>query len=101
MKYQIIELYGVEHSWIHHLSVNESNEVCLENPHFFDRKQSVKRTWEELFKKDEKLHQILRMYADMFEAYHELDEFAQQHHVEIINRTKGSFIDAFKRHTKG
>jgi hypothetical protein len=97
MKYRIIELYGVEHSWPKYLSVNESNEVCLENPHFFDTGEAEIKTWKELFGKDEKLYQVLRMYADMFEAYLELEEFAEQNSVEVLNCTKGSFIDAFKR----
>ena len=97
MKYQIIELYGVEHSWTKYLSVNDSNEVCLENQHFFDKKDAEIKTWRELFDKDEKLYQILLMYADMFEAYLELEEFAEQNFVEVVNCTKGSLIDAFKR----
>jgi hypothetical protein len=97
MKYQIIELYGVEHSWIRNLSVNESNEVCLENAHFYDRKQAQVKTWKELFGKDEKLYRVLLMYADMFEAYLELEELARQNFTEVLNCTKGSFIDAFKR----
>jgi hypothetical protein len=97
MKYQVIELYGVEHSWTKYLSVNEANEVCLENPHFFDKKKAEVKTWRELFDKDEKLYQILLMYADMFEAYLELGAFAELYAVEVLNCTKGSFIDAFKR----
>ncbi|MGV8134516.1 MAG: hypothetical protein AB2L20_04825 [Mangrovibacterium sp.] len=97
MKYQIIELYGTEHSWVKYLSVNEYNEVCLENPHFFDKNDAQVKTWRELFGEEEKLYRILQMYADMFEAYLELEEFAEQSFVEVLNCTKGSFIDAFKR----
>ncbi len=99
MKYPVIELYGVEHSWTKYLSVNESNEVCLENPHFFDNREPEVKTWKELFGKDEKLYQILQTYAEMFEAYHELEEFAKRSFVEVVNCTKGSFIDAFGRKT--
>ncbi|MGD9557705.1 MAG: hypothetical protein AB7V25_11850, partial [Mangrovibacterium sp.] len=93
------ELYGVEHSWTKYLSVNDSNEVCLENPHFFDNREPEVKTWKELVGKDEKLDQILQTYAEMFEAYHELEEFAKRSFVEVVNCTKGSFIDAFGRKT--
>lgn len=97
MRYSTIELYGVEHSWTKFLSVNGSNEVCLENPHFFDKKEARPKTWKELFHEDKRLYEVLRTYAEMFEAYLELEEFSKQMQVEVLNCTRGSFIDAFKR----
>lgn len=92
MQYPTIELYGVEHSWTRNLSVNEDNEVCLENPHFYDGKGQKVQTqmgWN--------LHVTLNKYARMFESYWELNALAEKRKVRIINKTKDSFIDAFPK----
>lgn len=90
--YPEIELYGVEHSWTRNLSVNEDNEVCLDNPHFYDGKGIKVQTrmgWN--------LHVTLNKYARMFESYWELKALAGKRKVRIINKTKDSFIDAFPK----
>lgn len=95
--YKKIELYGVEHSWTKFLFVNNKNEVCLDNPHFFDKERSKPKTWKEIQHENAYLHEILRMYAYMFESYIELEKMARTESVELLNCTKDSFIDAFKR----
>lgn len=97
LRYKSIKLYGVEHSWTKLLSINENNEVCLENPHFFDKGSISKKTWYQLFNQKFKLYEVLEMYASMFKSYIELNEFAKKEKVQIINMTKDSFIDAFRR----
>lgn len=94
--YKTIELYGVEHSWTKYLSVNDNNEVCLENPHFFDTRRDIK-TWKEIQGVSTSLCDVLKGYASMFESYIELEILAKNRNVNIINCTKGSFIDAFRR----
>lgn len=97
LKYKQIYLYGVEHSWLKNLFVNNKNEVCLDNPHFFDTTKSSPKTWKEIQGQDILLHEALIAYAKMFEAYHELERFAKSRGTKIVNCTKDSFIDAFKR----
>ncbi len=97
MNYNRVELYGVEHSWLKNLIVNENNEVCLLNPHFYDKSESKLKTWKEIQGHDIKLHQAIRLYALMFESYHELQSYAQKKGSTIINCTKDSYIDAFQR----
>lgn len=97
LKYKVIELYGVEHSWTKDLRVNENNEVCLENPHFFDKDKTELKTWKQIQGVDAKLHEALRLYAFMFESYHNLKDFAEVNNVKIINCSPNSFIDAFER----
>lgn len=96
-KYKLIELYGVEHSWTKHLFVNKNNEVCLENPHFFDIEKAKVQTWKEIQNEEVRIYDVLRKYARMFESYFELKKIADLEGVKIINYTKGSFIDAFDR----
>lgn len=97
LKYKVIELYGVEHSWTRDLRVNDKNEVCLENPHFFDKGKVQLKTWNQIQGVDAKLHEALKLYAVMFESYHQLKDYAQYTGTQIINCTANSFIDAFER----
>jgi hypothetical protein len=97
LKYQNIELYGVEHSWTKHLSVNADNKVCLKNPHFYDKNNAKVQTWTDIQHEDAHLCDVLRMYANMFESYLDLAAFAKIQNANILNCTKDSFIDAFER----
>lgn len=97
MGYKHIDLYGVEHSYLTNLCVNENNQVCLKFPRFYeDESEAILQPW---YKNDEpyKMHEILRDVANMFESYHQLSIYAIEKNVQIINHTKESFIDAFKR----
>ncbi len=97
LKYNTIELYGVEHSWLESLSVDKNNNILLENKHFYDKKE-VKR---EEFKKwngdKYKLHEVLYDFGRMFESYWEISDYIRNKNIEIINKSPNSFIDAFKK----
>lgn len=97
LKYDTIELYGVEHSWLESLSVDKNNNIVLENKHFYDKKE-VKR---EEFKKwngdKYKLHEVLYDFGRMFESYWEIRDYIRDKNIEIINKSPNSFIDAFKK----
>lgn len=99
MGYKEIELHGVEHSWTKYLTVNENNEVCLYNPHFFD-KQSVRvKTFREIHHATDgwRMHEVLRAYAQMFESYWTIENYSNTIDAKIVNKTKDSFIDAFTK----
>lgn len=95
-RYNLVKLYGVEHSWTKYLFVDDENDVCLLNPHFYNESE-VPKKWKEIQNEDAKLHEVLRMYAYMFEAYWNLKEYANNAGVHILNCTKASFIDAFDK----
>lgn len=100
MKYARVELYGVEHTWTRYLSVGEDNLVYLENPHFFDKEKVEARPLKDIQLTDEyPFYLILENYSRMFKSYWEIKKYLEDTRipVEIINRTKGSYIDAFKR----
>lgn len=94
--YKTINLYGVDHSWTQQLAVNEQNQVCLRDVHFYDTEQQNMKVW---YKIDHpyKMHEILRDLAYMFESYHQLRLYADYRSVKIFNCTNESFIDAFER----
>lgn len=95
--YKKLELYGVNHSWTTQLLVNEKNEVCLKDEHFYDKKEAKITPWYKVSGSIYKMHEILRDLAQMFDSYWVLKDYAESEGVTIINKTKGSFIDAFER----
>lgn len=101
MRFSRIELYGVEHSWTKFLSVGKDNLVYLENPHFFDKDRKVEaRPMKDIQLVDEyPLYIALVNYAQMFKSYWEIKKYLIHSNlpIDIINKTKGSFIDAFRR----
>lgn len=96
--YQKVELYGVDHSWTRDMVINDQNEVCSIDSHYYDTKQVVLRP-AALKSNGEKptFHESLRSLALAFESYHKLRKYADYRGVEILTMTQGSFIDAFER----
>lgn len=95
--YKEIELYGVGHSWTTQLAVNEQNQVCLSDVHYYDLNAPMK-PWMTVEGNPYRMHTVLRDLAQMFESYWELRFFADSlNNVKIYNMTKASFIDAFDR----
>lgn len=93
-----IYLYGVEHSWTSQLVVNDKNQVCLKDVHFYDNENIKSIPWKKLNNEIYKMHEILRTLSYTFIGYHDLQRYAHYlGDVKIINKTKNSFIDAFPK----
>ena len=79
--------------------VNNDNVVCLKNQHFYN----METEYTPFYISDPngpvfKMHEALNAFSKMFYGYICLQEYADYiGDVKIINRTKGSFIDAFNR----
>lgn len=97
MGYKEILLYGVDHSWTETIRVNEKNEVCQVNSHFYDDKKVDLKPFKKCSGEQYLMHEALRDFAQMFESYHYIRKYADQVGCKIINCTKNSFIDAFER----
>lgn len=96
--YTRINLLGVGHSWLSAMAVNENNEVCLKDMHYYNKEAKLK-PWYTVNGEPYKMHEILRDLAQMFDSYHQLRSFADSlGDVRIVNYTKDSFIDAFERY---
>ncbi|MBR5824709.1 MAG: DUF115 domain-containing protein [Paludibacteraceae bacterium] len=97
MGYKEIRLYGVDHSWTKTLCVTDKNQVCAKDTHFYDTNEVKLEPYMKGIGKYYKLHELLRDFATMFESYQYLRTYADNMGCKIINKTKGSFIDAFER----
>lgn len=98
MHYSLIELYGVEHNWTKFLFVGDDNYVYLEDAHFYDS-QKINATPYMYMGEHITMYQALNWYSLMFKSYLEIVEYVKACNipVRIINKAKGSFIDAFER----
>ncbi len=96
--FKTIWLYGVEHSWMTQLIVDDNNRVCMKDTHYYD---SSEVKYIPLLKpngEQERIWEQLRYQAAAFASYGKLQGYAEYlGGVNIINKTKGSFIDAFPR----
>ena len=98
MGYSKIFLYGADHSWTSQMIVNQSNQVCLSDHHFYDILPSALNPWLKADGSPYKMHEILDDLRRAFYSYHELNSYALYiGAVTIINMTKMSFIDAFEK----
>lgn len=94
-----INILGAEHSWTQNLFVNEKNEVCITDSHFYD-KENIKMTpWRNLSGDVYKMGEILIDLARMFDGYYKLRDYANYCNVKVYNCSEYSFIDAFERKT--
>lgn len=95
--YKKIELYGADHSWTKVLTVSDDNKVCQIDSHFYDNEQVTLLPCYKCDGENYQFHELLFNYANMFKQYRVLRKFADQKGCQILNMTKNSFIDAFKR----
>ncbi len=96
------ELYllGADHTWHEQLHVNEKNEVCLKDFHFYeDEKQTNYRIfYKDLTQTDSfKMHELFHTFGKMFYGYHVIQKYAETRNCKIYNASEVSFIDAFER----
>ena len=98
MGYQKIELYGVDHSWLSTLVINDDNEICVRDVHYYDQKVAVLKPSPRKSNGEKRmLYEALTSQAICFETYCKLRKYADYRGVEVLNMTKGSYIDAFER----
>jgi len=101
--YQRIELYGVEHDWLKNLYVGDDNLVYLLNKHFYDKKEVLPKPQKDIQKRREyPLGDNLMDYAMMFKSYWQIKKYVERKGLKnkIVNKTRGSYIDAFERDFK-
>lgn len=91
-----IALVGADHSWSKTLWVDEQNRVITVQPHFYKDNEKEHERVADLYKEIH-IHQIYQSFAIAFRSYFSVADYANSRGVEIVNATKGSFIDAFPR----
>lgn len=95
--YSNINLYGYDQDWIHNVVVNDNNQVCLVDTHFYHEKGEF-RPWKKNEVETFRMYEILKTQADLFESYWFIKEYVDYlGDVKIVNKSPVSLIDAFER----
>ncbi|MBO7194546.1 MAG: hypothetical protein J6V27_00705 [Alistipes sp.] len=98
--YKTIELYGVDHTLLDGLMVDERNRLCRIQSHYYD---STPAEAQPIFynatnpPRPYTMYEYLAETAELFRGHEVLRGFAAEQGVRIINRTAGSMIDAYER----
>jgi len=94
--YSKIMLYGVDHSFFDNLCVNEMNQLCTKDVHFYDGDASMKPILDG--NKDVmKISNLMSFYAALFKSHDYLSFYAKYSKTEVINCTLGSLIDSYPK----
>lgn len=94
---KVINLFGVDHSWLPLIHVDKNNNALLKQEHFYDEKTAKAVPMNYLGQRKRMLHEILEKFYFTFRSYVEIEEYAKNKKVNIYNCSENSFIDAFQR----
>jgi hypothetical protein len=97
--YKNILLYGVEHSFFN-ISVNEKNYIITKAEHFYKSDNSTEGTSLIDNGVEMKMSTFLEILHRLFKSHDLLANYAYSLKVNIINCTKNSFINSYKRISK-
>jgi hypothetical protein len=96
--YSKIFLYGVDHTFFDGLLVNEKNQLCYKDTHFYDKSNIESEPIIDLWTGGVwKISDFLLNNSILFKSHDLLSEYAKYLNVEIINCTDHSLIDSYKR----
>ncbi len=90
MNYDTVFLYGAEHSWSKDMWVGDDNKVYTGDPHLYKNEKDV-------IALNHDIASECRDLARAFETHKQIRRYSDVQGVKIINKTKGSFIDAYER----
>ena len=89
LDYSKVFVTGVEHNWIDNFHVNENNESYFEL-HHFDGHTSVRNI-------EGRVNTFFESQSRLFKSHDNIRQYAADRNLEIINCTKDSLIDSYKR----
>ena len=98
--YRTIELYGVDHTLLDGLMVDENNRLCRTASHYYDTTPAKPKPIYYNATNPPRpytMAEYLAETAELFRGHEVLRDFAKEEGVKIINRTAGSLIDAYER----
>jgi hypothetical protein len=96
-----INLFGTDHNWLHYLSLNSENVLCLSNHRFYDSEEKIIiKPWLDQNGDSYRMDEILIKLSIMFKGYWQVLEYSKIKNIKIINNTQNSLIDAFQKNIK-
>ena len=97
MQYKRIYLWGADHSWLSDITVNNHNQVLINQRHFYDEQKSESKPLDKRGVGERNMPELLTKFVHAFNGYFVLKQYANNRGISVLNATPGSFIDAFER----
>lgn len=98
--YSEIDLYGADHNMFLELAVNDNNELCSLDSHFYEECKPQMHPLKNCLTTEDKVfkvHEFLHIVSIMFKSHYLLRSFADYLGARVINCTPGSMIDVYER----
>lgn len=96
--YRTVELYGVDHTLLDGLTVDEANRLCRIDRHYYDTAPAdAQPIFQKVPPRPYTMASYLAEVADLFHGHEVLRDYAAWLGARIVNRTRGSMIDAYER----
>ena len=96
--YKTLELYGVDHTLLDGLCVDDENRLCRADAHYYDTAPAApKPMFQNVPHRPYTMATYLAEVAELFRGHEVLRDYAASLGARIINRTKGSMIDAYEK----
>lgn len=98
--YTNIRLYGVDHTFFNGLCVNDKNQACVREEHFYEKepilKPLLRNDNSQIFKMSDYIYSI----SLMFKSHDQLAAYASSVGTNVLNCTECSLIDSYPRENK-
>ncbi len=98
--FKTIHIVGADHTWHENLHVNEYNQLCIKDEHFYDNGTAISyRPFYTNAKRTSTftMYEIFTTLAKAFLGYTMIKKYADHRGTTIYNASEISFIDAFER----
>jgi hypothetical protein len=92
-----LRLYGVDHTHICSLTMDDQNRLCSKKTYFYDREPEFRPIIKNVDGLNYKVSEFLINNGYLFLLHELLDRYAKSLGARIINCTPGSMIDAYER----
>jgi hypothetical protein len=95
--YKELKLYGFDHTFFDSLQVNDKNQLCNKELHFYNKEATLKPILKIFNGEQYKISDYLKDITNMFASHDLLNCYAEYLDVKILNCTKNSMIDSYCR----
>ncbi|MCM1150780.1 MAG: hypothetical protein NC209_01655 [Alistipes sp.] len=96
--YKRIELYGVDHTLLEGLCVDDENRLCRADRHYYDGGgQPPQPIYQKIPRRPYTMSVYLAEVAELFRGHEVLRDYAATLGAKIVNCTRGSMIDAYEK----
>lgn len=95
--YSNIHVYGVDHTVFEGLCVNDKNQPCWKETHFYEGAPKVKPIIRSDNNQVFKMADFIQLFADVFHSHDLIENYAESVETKILNCSPSSLVDSYPR----